>query len=211
MPGDLFGEKADPFGAVGEGRAALGASLFRQLGPVFFALNPDAAAIDSAMSAWAQISRIGGLSVEARPAELLHVTLLAIGRQGVLLSAVEIEAACKAADAIDLPSFEMTLDLGLTFATQQPKTPIVLAARDGAPKSKLLRQALSREMRRRGVPCDAKSSYTPHMTLCYDRKTVEERAVAPVRWMVREFVLIHSHYGRASHKPLGTWKLRSGD
>ena len=51
------------------------------------------------------------------------------------------------------------------------------------------------------------SQVTPHVTLLYDDVLVEERAVEPIRWTVREFVLVHSLLGQTRHVPLARWPL----
>ena len=54
----------------------------------------------------------------------------------------------------------------------------------------------------------ANPSGTPHMTLLYDRKTVlPEKLDRPVSWSVREFLLIHSVYGKSEHNVVGRWPL----
>jgi 2'-5' RNA ligase len=62
-------------------------------------------------------------------------------------------------------------------------------------------------MARRGLRRRARS-FTPHMTLLYDARSVEARAIEPVAWTVREFVLVHSRWGRTQHILLGHWPLR---
>jgi 2'-5' RNA ligase len=36
---------------------------------------------------------------------------------------------------------------------------------------------------------------------------LEARAVEPIRWTVREFVLVHSLLGQTRHVPLARWSL----
>ena len=43
--------------------------------------------------------------------------------------------------------------------------------------------------------------------LIYDPRVIVEQPVAPVRWMVRELVLVHSHYRRSRHVSLAQWPL----
>jgi 2'-5' RNA ligase len=50
--------------------------------------------------------------------------------------------------------------------------------------------------------------FTPHMTLLYDHRSIDMRPVEPVRWKVREFVLIRSLVGQHKHDCLGRWELK---
>jgi len=49
---------------------------------------------------------------------------------------------------------------------------------------------------------------TPHLTLLYDARRVDEQPIDPIRWTVREFVLVHSLLGQTRYIPLGKWPLR---
>jgi 2'-5' RNA ligase len=46
------------------------------------------------------------------------------------------------------------------------------------------------------------------MTLFYDRCSVAEDPIDPIRWMVRDFVLVHSIRGGGRHILPGQWPLR---
>jgi 2'-5' RNA ligase len=46
------------------------------------------------------------------------------------------------------------------------------------------------------------------MTLLYTDTFVERQAIAPVRWQVKEFLLIHSFVGEGRQEILGRWPLR---
>ena len=43
--------------------------------------------------------------------------------------------------------------------------------------------------------------------MLYDDRLVAWQAVEPVRWTVREFVLMHSLLGQHRHVPLARWPL----
>jgi 2'-5' RNA ligase len=54
------------------------------------------------------------------------------------------------------------------------------------------------------------SSYTPHITLLWaDRCVEEEYPVAPICWQVSDFVLVMSVVGDSEHIQLGRWSLTS--
>jgi 2'-5' RNA ligase len=54
------------------------------------------------------------------------------------------------------------------------------------------------------------SSFTPHITLLYDRQNVAEEAISEMKWTVTEAALIHSKINRGSLQPyslLTRWPL----
>jgi 2'-5' RNA ligase len=59
-------------------------------------------------------------------------------------------------------------------------------------------------MLRSGLRRVANSNFTPHVTLLYDARGVEEYPIAPLAWTVTEFVLIRSLGG---HECLARWPL----
>ena len=59
-------------------------------------------------------------------------------------------------------------------------------------------RALGHSIQKRGLG-RAKPQYTPHVTMLYDERAVEDHAIAPLRWTVRDFVLVHS---RARPEPV---------
>jgi 2'-5' RNA ligase len=72
----------------------------------------------------------------------------------------------------------------------------------------LLQQGLVAELRRAGLRIKTRDHFTPHLTLLYASGTVAPRAVQPVSWVVREFVLVHSQIGRnLPYQVLGRWPL----
>ena len=59
-------------------------------------------------------------------------------------------------------------------------------------------------MTRRGLRRLANTNFTPHVTLLYDARDVDEYPIEPIGWTVKEFVLIRSLNG---HKHLVRWPL----
>jgi len=49
--------------------------------------------------------------------------------------------------------------------------------------------------------------FNPLMTLLYDDRKISEKAVSPVEWTVREFFLVRSVLGEASHRVVARWPL----
>ncbi len=54
------------------------------------------------------------------------------------------------------------------------------------------------------------SSYTPHMTLLWANRQIEEEyPIAPIGWEVRDFALIASHQGLSRYDVVRRWRLTS--
>ena len=52
------------------------------------------------------------------------------------------------------------------------------------------------------------TGFRPHMTLIWASRRVDEYPIVPIRWTVREFVLVRSHVGQSRHEYIGRWPLR---
>jgi RNA 2',3'-cyclic 3'-phosphodiesterase len=202
MIGDLF--------ETPEGSAPNAAAPSRDRRPppgaVFFAVKPDDDAGTQALARAEELRTAHKLRDKPRR-ELLHVTLFAIGNFPDLPKE-RLDAAIRIAAAFRMAPFDITLDRALTFNTRKPKLPLVLAGSDGIAKVRMLRQALLGDMKRAGIRPTAGSDES-HMTLLYDPLNVPERPIEPIRWTVRDFVLVHSHYGLGKHDELGRWPLRA--
>ena len=71
-----------------------------------------------------------------------------------------------------------------------------------------LRRAIATAMVGAGLRANPSIGLTPHVTLAYKGLPISEMLLdEPVRWTVREFVLVRSLYGRGRHDHLGRWKL----
>jgi len=102
----------------------------------------------------------------------------------------------------------LTFDRLLSFKRNANAQPLVLSGGDGLADLHRFRQKLALALIEVGLKKFAKSSFTPHMTLLYDPRTIERRAIDPVRWTMTEFVLVDSLRGQTKHVPLARWRLR---
>lgn len=136
-------------------------------------------------------------------AERLHVSLHGIGEYPSFPGEVAARAI-EAAASVTMAPFEITFDRAMSFSGKAGQLPLVLVgeATDGVAA---LQQALGGVLAKAGL---AARRSTPHLTLLYDVRRVEEQPVAPIGWTVREFVLVHSLLGRGLYKSLGRWPLR---
>jgi 2'-5' RNA ligase len=175
---------------------------------VYFAFKPDRDAADHAVSIGNRLCAKHGLLGEVSPA-VLHVTICPIGYIPELPND-RIDVACtiaeQLAEQLVAKPFEFIFDRVRTYPNGQEKLPLVAFAANGVPRADLFRHALVADLRRAGFSFRRKLP-DPHMTLFYDRRTVAEEAIDPIRWTVRELVLVHSIYGQGRHVLLGQWPL----
>jgi 2'-5' RNA ligase len=173
-------------------------------GPVFFAIKPeveDALDVERTATQLRAENRLTG--VPYRP-ELFHVSLLGIGWRPELRQEV-VERARVAGAAITIPPFNVAFDRAASFGGKF-RRPFVLFGGDGVAGIAALQSALIRELKKVGFGVK-NHSYEPHMTLLYDRRQIAAQYIAPVRWRVREFSLIHGLHGLKQHVHLARWTL----
>ena len=116
-----------------------------------------------------------------------------------------VAGAADAAAAIASAPFEVTFDRAVSFLGR-PR-PLVLCSEDDIPELIAFQRALGHAIQKRGLG-RAKPQYTPHVTMLYDERAVEDHAIAPLRWTVRDFALVHSLRGQSQYNILGRWPLR---
>jgi 2'-5' RNA ligase len=170
-------------------------------GRLFLAAVPDAHAarrIHRLAEALKRAHKFDGKIVEA---ERLHVSLFFLGE----LPEPVARKACEAAAAIRAPPFEVLFDRSVSFRGKPGHQPFVLTGGDGLNRLKSFRRTLGVALSRKGLGSLAKKQFSPHVTLLYAERNVEELPIEPIGWTVNEFVLIHSMRGHA-HR--ARWPLR---
>lgn len=167
---------------------------------LFFAIVPDA-------DAAARIYRLAGTLKQAHKfdraiieAERLHVSLFFLGE----LSEHMVQIACQAANEVRAQPFEVWFDRSVSFRGGVGNRPFVLAGDDGLNGLLALRRTLGVALAGRGLRRLASKDFTPHVTLLYGERNVEEHPIERIGWTVNEFVLIQSMNG---HVHLGRWPL----
>jgi 2'-5' RNA ligase len=166
---------------------------------LFFALLPDAGAAARLRTIAAQQCIRHRLAGRPLSGQRFYVSLL-----GFRAPQPEVVASMKrAGDALALPPFEVTFDRAVSFL--------------GRPRPRVLcgdnveliafERALGRAMERHELG-RVKRQFTPHVTLLYDERAVDEDAIEPIRWTVTEFVLVRSRRGHGEHVTLARWPLR---
>ncbi len=131
----------------------------------------------------------------------LHVSLFFLGG----LSEQGVQAACAATAEVRTEPFEVLFDRTASFRGKPGSRPFVLVGEEGLRRLESFRRMLAGAMMRRGLRRVANSNFTPHVTLLYDARGVEEYPIEPISWNVKEFVLIRSLKG---HDCLARWPLR---
>ncbi len=132
--------------------------------------------------------------------ERLHISLFFLGE----LSQQIVRVASEAAAEVRVAPFDVLFDRSASFGGRPGNRPLVLIGDDGMDRLKAIRRTFGIALARKGLKYLAKRDFTPHVTLLYADRTVEECPIEPIGWTVNEFVLIHSKRG---HAHLARWPL----
>jgi RNA 2',3'-cyclic 3'-phosphodiesterase len=146
-----------------------------------------------------------GLTGQLIATERLHVSLHTVGAWHGL-SRAAVRAARDVGAAFSKPPFEVVFDRAMSFAGERAF--VLRAEADTAFIS--FHHALGIAMRKAGIGRLVTSRFTPHLTLLYGDRMATERSIEPVRWAVRDFVLVQSlrGRGRSRHIHLARWPLQ---
>ena len=185
-----------PEAATGPGR--------NQGDPVFFAVQPDTAAGgEFRRLAWEFCDRN---ELRAAPIDrrCLHATLLGVGVYQSM-SPEHLLAVRQVAATVVLPRFSAGFDWVERFVGPRPPA-LAATGDDGVFGLRRLQAALVAALRNAGFTVPQRR-YRPHVTLLYAEHSIPEQRIEAIRWPVREFVLIRSHFGRGRHTVLDRWPL----
>ena len=172
---------------------------------LFFAIVPDP---DTAMriERLAQHLRVEyGLRGKPLPTAHFHLTLHSVGFHDTFFERVASWAQA-AASTVSMPAFNVAFDHVASFHRTTRDQPVVLLGSDGAAALREFQGVLGTTLARAGFT-PRPSSFTPHLTLLYDKREVAERTIEPIQWFAREFVLIDSRVGKTQHVQLAKWPL----
>ena len=169
-------------------------------GRLFFAAVPD---FDSA----AKMHRLAGILQRAHRfrgklilPECLHVSLLFLGRWSEQVA----RHACEAVAGVKMNPFEVSFDRTASFQSAHGNRALVLLGDETSDRLKSLGHRLGAAIAEKGMGRRAVRDFTPHVTLLYGKRAIDEYPVEPIRWTVNEFVLIHSLHG---HAHLARWRF----
>ena len=170
---------------------------------LFFGLIADSASAGQIEEMARSLRVRHGLTGHLIPASRLHVTLCHIGDYEGLPKHF-VEQAKEIGEKIKLPPFDVLFDRAMSF---QHSKAYVLRAADGNAALHELRLELFKALKTYGPGCLDGPTFTPHLTLLYDKQIVAEHPVEPVRLKVREFFLVHSLLGKSTYVFLARWPL----
>lgn len=131
----------------------------------------------------------------------LHVTLFTLSGLPQCL----IEKACEAVAEAKAKPFDVSFDRTMSFRGRPGSRPFVLAGATGLSELKSFRWSLAAAMSKRGIRFLGRRDFTPHVTLLFADRAVEENPIGPIGWTVRSVVLICSAQG---HTHLAQWPLQ---
>jgi 2'-5' RNA ligase len=169
--------------------------------PLFFALLPDEDATRSIVQLAESFRQAHGLTGALRP---LHVTLCDLAVRTSTQKTIDV--ASNAAAMIKAAPFRIAFNRAARFGGGKGDRPFVLIGDDGVTGAANFRQTLSLELRKADLGKWA-ASFTPHLTLLYDKALPEDQDIVPIVWTAREFVLLRSVVGQTRHDVLGRWPL----
>jgi 2'-5' RNA ligase len=172
---------------------------------LFFALYPDAATAAAIARLGEDVRARHGLRGSGVRAERLHATVAYLGTFDVLPVAL-VAAASVAADRIESDAIPVEFDTVASFENRRGVYPLVLRGCDNGPLRTLHRALTGSLLATRSIT--SAEPFEPHVTLMRSRTLLAAEAVAPVRWIARELVLVHSLVGQGRYefpyrRPLG--------
>ncbi|MBU9607913.1 RNA 2',3'-cyclic phosphodiesterase [Burkholderia multivorans] len=172
---------------------------------LFFAvqLDPHTAAriADAARRLWPDAARTGHWVDTVR----LHVTLHSLG-EFMHIPPDVIARARDAAQRVRAEPFDVSFDRIVSFSGRSDDRPWVLTVTDVSHELIDLQRQLVEALKRTGLR-PPRTSFTPHVTLRYDRSRRAPHTIEPIAWTVSEFVLIDSWLGKTHHDVIGRWPL----
>ena len=170
---------------------------------LYFAVVPDEEAAPRIAKAADELRRRHCLLGRRRPTRLLHVSLGGVGGFFGLPDAA-VAAAMHIGDTVSAAPFKVTFARATSFKGRE-RHPLVLRCGEGAAELMRLRGELVAAL---GFGHETRGAFAPHVTLMYDREAIPETDLdEPITWTVREFVLVHSLYGKSRHNHLARWPL----
>jgi len=169
---------------------------------LFFAAKP-APDMRLAIAALGQgLIRAHGLKGHVMDAGRLHLTLAAAWAQNLSLQEAIWRAQMLAME-VRGPACSACFDVVGSFRNPD-RHPFVLRG-EGMNELAGFRARLRQAMQRAGFAVS--SGFTPHMTLMWADRWVEDNPIAPISWPVEDFELILSAGG--DHIQLGRWPISS--
>ncbi|MFC5577897.1 RNA 2',3'-cyclic phosphodiesterase [Lysobacter niabensis] len=172
---------------------------------VFFALVPDDATRDGMERAIDLLRTRHAVEGRWLKAARYHMTLHFLGSYSELPQE-RVAAAIEAAGQVRVPAFDLALDLAGHF----PRGIGWLGCAQAEGPLLALWEELRKALAQARVGVQGHAAFKPHVTVLREaRAPLPQEPITPVRWPVREFVLIDSLLGgRNEYRTLGRWALQ---
>ncbi|HTQ15564.1 MAG TPA: 2'-5' RNA ligase family protein [Rhizomicrobium sp.] len=171
---------------------------------IFLAALPDEATAARIHALGETLAARHGLTAAPILPRHLHVTLFHLGDWQAVPEEV-VRLARAAAGEVRAMPFEVSFARARSFRNRTGVFPFVLTG--DAKQWRALYGALAATLKSAGLGGATQGAFEPHVTLAYDAVRVAPHAVDPIRWTVRDFVLVHSRLGKTEHAHLGRWAL----
>lgn len=173
---------------------------------LFFALQPDSETAQHLAGLAQRLRSQYGLKGRAQGPALMHVTLHFLGGfHGVPQEMVDRAGVALA--GLREPGFEVCFDRVLSFRRKSNR-PLVLVGGEALAPLRAFQGRLRRVLVKAHLPDPERTAFTPHVTLLRDDREVPEQDIEPVRWRVRDFVLVRSLQGHGRHEVLARYPLQ---
>jgi 2'-5' RNA ligase len=179
----------------------------RQGDTLFLAIKPDKEAAGRIYRVAETIKHARGFAGDLVDPGRLHTTLFFLGLwEG--FSEEMIARIHSAAAELKAAPFEITFDRTMSFLNRRDNYAFVLVGDAGVDRLRAFHRLLGAELTRNGLRRWVHTISTPHVTLLYDKRIVEEQPIEPISWIVREVVLVRSVHRKQKHIDLACWQLR---
>jgi 2'-5' RNA ligase len=169
---------------------------------LFFAIWPDADAIDCLTKLTARLTQHRMMPGRPVDPSRLHVTLHHLGDFVDQIPPSLVPMAGLAAATVRVQPFEIAFDrIGGT------RGQFLLRASDRLEMLLQFRQTLSSALIKAGLRSRVNPVFNPHMTLSYDFSDVPEQKIEPITWTVNKLTLTESLLGKHKHIEQGSWPI----
>ena len=172
---------------------------------MFFAIRPDAAACARIAEVSDRLARRFARTARAVTQARWHISLMFVTGGCEPPPEARLAAIRTAADKVAMAPFTLAFDRVVSWKGRDGHRPLVLAGDEGLIGAEILNHQIHRALALGGLCVGRERAFIPHLTLLWGDHDLAEQAMAPIRWTVREFALLHSLPG--GQQALGSWRL----
>jgi len=175
--------------------------------PCFFAVVPDTDPAEVIKRIGASHAAALGLDWNRFGQRNPHLSLCAIEKLSRVRGPPKV--VLDAAATVKFDAFDAVFDCVETFGNGSYPT-VLRGDTQTDQHMRLLAKSIEEAMYKIGIKAGSVVNGKPHITVFYDpsHRSISG-PITPVRWRVREFVLIRSHVGYATHETVGHWSLEN--